>query len=95
MSKFNYQTTTEILKKYVDIILEKNQLDAKFVSYKLEHVFGKEIHKKIYGFVNFMITEKENIEDIRITLIHDIAGALNNDKLMLPRVDDYAKYAEL
>ena len=93
------RTTSEILTKYINDILEVNKIHSGYASYMLEFIFGEEIHTNILGFINFMESEKNKSNptttkhDIRTTLVHDLAGALKGDKLMLPRVSEYGKYA--
>ncbi len=93
------RTTSNILTKYINDILELHKLHSGYASYMLEFIFGEEIHTNISGFINFMESKENNDNpsttkhNIRTTLIHDLAGALNGDKLMLPRVSEYGKYA--
>tara|TARA_Y100001972_G_C7663179_1_gene334744 strand:- start:4409 stop:4717 length:309 start_codon:yes stop_codon:yes gene_type:complete len=101
--KNNSETTSKILDKYLGDILKKNDLDSKYVSFLMEYIFKEDIHNKIAGFINFMNDEikmnpdQKNITllDIKTTLIHDVMGACNHDKKMIPRVDAYGKYAEI
>ena len=89
------ENTAKHLSNYIGDILEQNELDAKFCAYMLEFVFGEKIHKNIDGFINF--AKDENIEQhqIKVALAHDLGGALNRDKLMLPRVSEYGTYSNL
>lgn len=91
--RYNAESTSIILEKYIDEVLKNNELDSKYVAYNLEFTFGQLIHRDIYGFVNYMVSENENPEDIAITLVHDVTGALNHDTLMIPRVSSYGEYA--
>tara|TARA_R100000988_G_C3833748_1_gene87435 strand:+ start:121 stop:429 length:309 start_codon:yes stop_codon:yes gene_type:complete len=100
---YNAQSTSEHLNNHIHDQLTKNGLDALYLAYKMEFTFGEDIHSKVAGFVKFMNQEiKDNpkskdtfIHAIKATLLHDVGGALNNDKLMIPRVDAYGEYAEI
>jgi hypothetical protein len=89
------ENTANHLTNYIGDILKSNELDAKFCAYMLEFIFGEKIHKQIDGFINF--AKDENIEqhEIQFALAHDLGGALRSDKLMLPRVSEYADYSTL
>jgi hypothetical protein len=89
------ENTAKILKKFIGDILNDNDLDSILCANMLEITFGEEIHKQIDGFIIFC--EQEGVDDFEIkhTLLHDLGGALNNDKLMLPRVTMYADYSKL
>ena len=101
--RYNAFTTKKHLSDYIGQELEKNGLDAGYVAYAMENTFKQDIHTKIEGFIKFMNQEiKDNPEkqaelilDIKITLMHDVAGGIKNDKLMLPRVSEYAEYANV
>ena len=64
---------------------------------KLEQIFGKKIHDCIDGFLNYADKNPKKISTgmLVATLVHDINGALQDDKLMLPRTTAYEKYASV
>ena len=92
----NAKNTANILKQYLTDELKIWGVIPEYTSYLLEYVFGNEIHNQMDGFIQFAKDDKSIDEmDIKITLAHDVGGALRNDKLMLPRVSGYAKYSNL
>lgn len=64
---------------------------------KLEQIFGKNIHDCIDGFINYAEKNPMKISPgaLVATLVHDINGALQEDKLLLPRTTAYEKYASV
>lgn len=95
----NAKTTTEHLKKYIGEILDDSNVDAKFAAYCLEKTFGEDIHKKIDGFISYVLEFPNRFNNevdmaIATTLCHDVSGGINHDKLMMPRVSDYAEYSK-
>ena len=93
MSKI--KNTTTILTQYLGKELRSNELDAEYVSFLLEYVFGEGIHANIDGFIEFAKTDDDIFEgNIKGTLAHDVRGALSNDKLMIPRVSEYGKFSK-
>ena len=99
METINHKTTANWLEEYIGDILSKFQIDATFGAFAMEYQFGSEIHADIDGFCKFAqgnnSTNKVIKRDtIRETLTHDLFGALNKDKGLLPRVDGYGKYVE-
>jgi len=92
----NAKNTANILKQYLADELKKWDVIPEYASYLLEFVFGSKIHEQMDGFIQFAKDDKTIDEmDIKITLAHDLGGALRNDKLMIPRVSGYAKYTNL
>ena len=61
----------------------------------LEYTFGAKVFDQIDGFIKY--AKEHNFSDFQIktTLLHDVGGALNRDKLMLPRVSEYGKYSTI
>jgi hypothetical protein len=102
-STANVSTTTELLNKYLGEQLKAHSIDPKFGAYAMENTFGEKIHAQVEGFCKFAEEsgffilplrlnndgKKEVKNLIKIILSHDLVGGLNNDKLMLPRVDGY------
>jgi len=90
------KNTANILQEYLSEELTKINVIPEYASYLLEFVFGAEIHTQIDGFVEFS-KKDESIDRMAIksTLAHDVQGALNNDKLMHPRVSEYAQFSNL
>ena len=94
-STANASTTTELLNKYLGEQLKSYSIDPKFGAYAMENTFGEKIHAQVEGLCKFAEEGgfnggKDNAKSIIIvTLSHDLGGGLNNDKLMLPRVDGY------
>ena len=90
-------TTATTLEKYLGRVLKDRKLCAGECAYFMEETFGEEIHDMIAGFVRFAncITTDLEPNDIRICLAHDLGGALNRDKFMLPRCSQYAQYTML
>ena len=84
--------TAQHLSAYIPDVLESYELDPAYCAYSLEFTFGKDIHKKIDGFIRFAKDYGLEDHDIKATLCHDISGGLNNDKMMLPRVSEYGDY---
>lgn len=84
------------LNEHAADLLKFNKFDALQCASQLEEVFGPEIHAQIDGFINFALENKDKInkDEILMTLAHDLRGAFQNDKLMLPRVSGYADYAK-
>jgi len=93
--KANATTTEEHINTYLQMELMTHGLLSKYVSYMLEFNFGEDIHKQIDGFIHFAKSDS-NIDEMAIknTLMHDIGGAMRNDKLMLPRVSAYGKFSQ-
>lgn len=92
----NAKNTANILKQYLADELKKWDAIPEFASYLLEYVFGSKIHEQMDGFIQFAKEDKSIDEmDIKITLAHDVGGALRGDKLMIPRVSGYAEYSNL
>jgi hypothetical protein len=89
------EITANHLTNFIGDTLKSNELDANYCAYSLEFVFGEKIHKQIDGFINFAKNENIEQQEIQFTLIHDLGGALRKDKLMLPRVSEYADYSTL
>ena len=81
--------TKEFLIKWIGNTLCENNIPPYYASAKLEEVFGIKIHTHISNFIEF--AKDNNLDDIDIstTLAHDVSGALNNDKLIIPRVGGY------
>ena len=90
-------TTANTLEKYMGRVLIDKKLCAGECAYLMEETFGEEIHDMIAGFMIFAncITTDLEPNDIRICLAHDLGGALNRDKFMLPRCSQYAQYTML
>ena len=88
-----FHNTADILETYINDILKGNDLDSKLCSKKLEFTFGKKIHQMIDGFIRFAEQNDVELHDIKATLVHDLSGGLNHDKMMLPRVSEYGKYS--
>ena len=90
--------TAKTLKIYLGDILDEKDINPINASRHLESVFGKDIHYQINGLIQFANDKKYggiDKNDIKITLAHDLGGALREDKLMLPRVTGYEKYSNL
>ena len=92
-------TTAKWLENYIGDIMKERGLVPKFASYCMENQFGEKIHAQVDGFCKYaqgLNEYDDTIEDmdIQVTLCHDLGGALNQDKMMLPRVSEYGKYSK-
>tara|TARA_R110002012_G_scaffold192127_2_gene359790 strand:+ start:2627 stop:2959 length:333 start_codon:yes stop_codon:yes gene_type:complete len=97
----NVSTTKELLNKYLGEELKEYSIDPQFGAYAMENTFGEKIHAQVKGFCKFAEERFINdVEDngkrlIKMTLSHDLGGAISNDKQMLPRVDGYEKIQKM
>lgn len=81
--------TAKHLSENIGAALSFRKLDPLYCAYALEFTFGEEIHNQINGFIKFCKENNTHSTKIESTLCHDLGGALNHDKLMLPRVSCY------
>ena len=89
--------TAITLEKYMGRVLKDKKLDAGMCAYFMEETFGEEIHDMVAGLIRYVecITTDLDSNDIRVCLAHDLGGALNRDKFMLPRCSSYAEFTML
>jgi len=91
------KNTASILEEYIGSILEDNGFSPQYCAFQMEMTFGKDIHQKVDGFIRFakQHPDKIDLDGIMTTLVHDVAGALKGDRLMLPRVSGYIDHKVL
>jgi hypothetical protein len=89
--------TALTLEKYMGRVLKDKKLDAGMCAYFMEETFGEEIHNMVAGLVRYVecVSTDLDTNDIRVCLAHDLGGALNRDKFMLPRCSSYAEFVML
>ena len=89
--------TALTLEKYLGRVLKDKKLDAGVCSYFMEDTFGHEIHDMVAGLIRYVECLSTDLDsnDIRVCLAHDLGGALNRDKFMLPRCSSYAEFTML
>jgi hypothetical protein len=92
--KSNPRTTQDYLIQYVGATLESNEIDPLFASYCFEYTFGEDIHSKISNYIEWANNNEIPQVIIQTNLLHDLRGALAQDKLMLPRVSSYVKTSQ-
>lgn len=87
--------TREHLEQWIGEEIKANDIKMEDILFALFATFGEEIHEQIDGFIQYAESYPDIIseEQIKHTLLHDVGGALRNDKLMLPRVSDYGEYS--
>ena len=85
----------EHLEQWISEELKENEISMDDALRALHRTFGEDIYYQIDGFIQFIETNPDMVsdEEIKVTLLHDITGAMREDKLMLPRVSDYGEYS--
>lgn len=83
---FNAKTTSKHLSEYLGDLLKEKEIDSMYAAYSMEYTFGVKIHNDVDKYIKESKDNNTERSTIRLTLVHDMVGGINNDKRMLPRV---------
>lgn len=92
LDQFYESCYEQVLKAIPQYIPEVTPTGAIFLASDYEDVQGPDALVAMAGFIRYAQSHELDADDIKLTLVHDLAG--RNDKMMLPRTSDYGQYAK-
>ncbi len=82
----------QVVKAIPHYIPEVSQTGAIFLLSEYEETHGPDALVAMAGFLAYAQDHSLEDADIKLTLVHDLAG--RKDSMMLPRTSDYTQYAK-